>query len=292
MTAFAVTRAYAELAKIRISFFAALSASACFMLASGHLTLRCMLVAAGVFLLASGSCALNHYQEKDTDSLMPRTAGRPIPSQRTKPASALAFSLFFMCLGSIVLMTSGGWKALALGLFAVLWYNGVYVSFKKVSPFSAIPGALTGVAPPVIGWISGGGMLSSPVLGAICLSFFIWQVPHSWLLFLEYGSEYEKAGLPSLTRIWSRPQIIRTTFVWTLSTAVICLILALHVETRYPVLRIALFAAALWLTINSARLVLNDKKNRHAKDFIFGKLNAYLFVVMALLVFSRLTNKG
>ncbi len=42
-------RSYAELSKIRISFFAALSASACFVLASGVFTLQCVLVTAGVF---------------------------------------------------------------------------------------------------------------------------------------------------------------------------------------------------------------------------------------------------
>src|SRR5208283_4974591 len=231
---------YSELSKIRISFFAALSASASFVLASGGFTLQCAVVTAGVFFLASGSCALNNYQERDTDRLMPRTWSRPIPSGRIRPGQALVFSLLLMCTGSTVLLASSGIEALLLGLFAALWYNGVYVYLKKISVFAVIPGALTGALPPAIGWISGGGMFFSSALAAVCLCFFIWQVPHSWLLYLEYGGEYEKAGLPSLTRVWSRRQIIRATFVWTLCTAVICLIVSLSVEVIEPVLRIAL----------------------------------------------------
>jgi protoheme IX farnesyltransferase len=280
-------RPFTELARTRISFFAALSASACFVLASSTLTMRCALVSAGVFLLASGSGALNHYQESDTDRLMPRTAGRPIPSGRIRPQQALLFSISLICSGSALLLAYGGVKPALLGLFAVLWYNGVYVYLKKKSAFSVIPGALTGAVPPAIGWISGGGMSYSPVLVALCMCFFIWQVPHSWLLFLEYGSEYEKAGLPSLTRIWSRRQIIRNTFVWTLCTAIICLIVSLYTGPVAPVIRIALIAAAFWLAVSGAML-FNDKRNREARAFLFGKLNAYIFVSMALMVCDRL----
>jgi len=280
-------RSYSELSKIRISFFAALSASACFVLASGGFTLRCVLVTAGVFFLASGSCALNHYQERDTDRLMPRTRGRPIPSGRIRPEQALFFSFLLMCTGSAVILAFGGIKAMLLGLFGALWYNGVYVYLKKLSAFSVIPGALTGAVPPAIGWISGGGMFSSPALGALCLCFFIWQVPHSWLLYLEYGGEYEKAGLPSLTCIWSRRQIIRTTFVWTLCTAVICLMVSLYVAVMVPAIRIALLVSALWLA-GSGVMLLNEERSRNARAFLFGKLNAYLFVSIALLVCGRL----
>jgi protoheme IX farnesyltransferase len=282
-----MSHSYSELAKIRISFFAALSASACFVLASGSFTLKCVVVTAGVFSLASGSCALNHYQERDTDRLMPRTRGRPIPSGRIRPEQALVFSFLLLWMGSAVLLACSGIEALLLGLFAVLWYNGVYVYLKKRSAFSVIPGALTGAAPPAIGWLSGGGMLFSPVLGALCLCFFIWQVPHSWLLYLEYGDEYEKAGLPSLTRIWSRRQIIRTIFVWTLCTAVICLIASLYVAVIAPVIRIALLVSALWLA-GSGVMLLNEERSRNARGFLFGKLNVCLFVIMALLVCGRL----
>jgi protoheme IX farnesyltransferase len=218
---------------------------------------------------------------------MPRTWGRPIPSGRIRPKQALVFSFLLMCTGSAILLACSGIEAFLLGFFAAVWYNGVYLYLKKISAFSVIPGALTGAAPPAIGWISGGGIFFSPALGALCLCFFIWQVAHSWLLYLEYGGEYEKAGLPSLTRIWSRRQIIRTTFVWTLCTAVICLIVSLYVAVIAPVVRIALLVSALCLA-GSGVMFLNEERSRNARGFLFGKLNAYLFIIMALLVCGRL----
>lgn len=290
-----IIRPYAELCKIRISFFAALSSSACFILASSGmtkaLTMECIMISTGVFFLAAGSCALNHYQERETDGLMPRTSGRPIPSGRIRPEQAKAFSFLLMGLGSAVLLAFGGISAVLLGLFAALWYNGVYVLLKKKSAFSVIPGALTGMIPPAIGWSSGGGMPFSPVFCSLCLCFFIWQIPHSWLLFLEYGHEYEKAGLPSLTQLWSRRQIIRNTFIWTLCTAIICLTVSLHLTSIAPVIRVALVAAALWLAGSSALLFYHGKHG-YAHSFLFGKLNAYMFVVMALMVCGRLIQRN
>ncbi len=170
-----IIRPYAELCKIRISFFAALSCSACYVLASSALnmalTMECIMISAGVFFLASGSGALNQYQEMDTDGLMPRTARRPIPSGRIRPQQAKVFSFLLMGFGSAVLLVFGGVSAVLLGLFAALWYNGVYVYLKKKSVFSVIPGALTGTIPPVIGWTSGGGMPFSPVFCLFASAF-------------------------------------------------------------------------------------------------------------------------
>jgi hypothetical protein len=86
----------------------------------------------------------------------------------------------------------------------VLWYNGVYTFLKRKSPFAAIPGAVIGAIPPAIGWICGKGALSfDPQILALSFFFFIWQVPHFWLLLLNFGRDYEKAGFPSLTRIFN-----------------------------------------------------------------------------------------
>jgi len=283
----ALFSSYSSLAKIRISFFSSLSAAACFILASGRFTLQCAMVTCSVFLLASGACALNHYQDRFTDSLMPRTAGRPIPSGRVRPLQALVFSLAMLFLGAVTIFSCGGSEALLLGFFAVLWYNGVYAFLKKKSAFAAIPGALTGAVSPAIGWVSGGGSFFSPAIGAICICFFIWQIPHSWLLLLEYGEEYELAGLRSITRIWSSDQIERIVFVWILCTAAICLIIPLFLVSMGGLGRIMILCPALWLA-GSSGMLLYQGKSESARAFLFGKLNVCLFANIALLVFDRL----
>lgn len=199
-----------ELTKFRISLFSTLSTFAGFILARRGLSSDVIFPILGVFLLASGSCALNQYQERQNDHLMERTKGRPIPSKKLSPSTALKISIGLLLFGSIILYVGAHWSVLGLGLFAMFWYNGVYTSLKRKSPFAAIPGALIGAIPPLIGWVSGKGHLSlDPQILAISFFFFIWQVPHFWLLLLNSGRDYEKAGLPSLTRIFSSAQIGR-----------------------------------------------------------------------------------
>ena len=76
---------YIELCKPGISLFAAFSSAAGFLLAISELKPDILLLVTGVIALASGAGALNQYQERTVDALMPRTEKRPIPSGRIEP---------------------------------------------------------------------------------------------------------------------------------------------------------------------------------------------------------------
>ena len=216
-----------ELTKFRISLFATLSTSLGFILARQGISREIVLPIIGIFLLACGSCALNQYQERKNDQWMERTQKRPLPSKRLHPITGLKISLLFLLGGASILMAGTNWTALGLGAFAVFWYNGIYTPLKRKTAFAAIPGALIGTIPPVLGWVSGGGHLLDPQILAVAFFFFIWQIPHFWLLLLDFGKDYEKAGFPSLTRIFTAAQLRRILFAWVFATAVTCLILPL-----------------------------------------------------------------
>ena len=277
-----------ELVKIRISLFATLSTSAGFVLAHRGLSRELIFPILGVLFLASGSCALNQYQERRNDQLMERTQGRPIPSKKLSPSTALKISIGLLFLGSSLLYFGAHWTALGCGLLAVIWYNGVYTFLKRRSAFAAIPGALVGAIPPVIGWISGKGFFSlDPQILAISFFFFIWQVPHFWLLLLIFGKDYEKAGLPSLTRIFTSLQLSRITFIWISSTAAACMMIPLFGMVESHAIHGGLFVTTLCLIWKSLGLL---KAKGH--NFSFGlplkTINAYALVVMVLLTLDNL----
>jgi len=277
-----------ELIKIRISLFATLSTSAGFVLAHRGLSREMILPILGVFFLASGSCALNQYQEKQNDQLMERTQGRPIPSKKLSPSTALKISIGLLFLGSILLYFGAHWSALGCGLLAVIWYNGVYTFLKKRSAFAAIPGALVGAIPPVIGWISEKGFFSlDPQILAISFFFFIWQVPHFWLLLLMFGKDYEKAGLPSLTRIFTSLQLSRITFIWIFSTAAACMMIPLFGMVESHAIHGGLFATTLCLIWKSLGL-LKAKGRNFTLGLPLKTINAYALVVMVLLTLDNL----
>jgi protoheme IX farnesyltransferase len=192
-----------------------------------------------------------------------------------------------MIITGLILIAGAGAKALALGLVSLLWYNGVYTRLKKMTAFAAVPGAAVGMIPPAIGWAAAGGGLLDPRLSALCLVFFMWQVPHFWLLLLRRGEEYEQAGLPSLTAVMSRSQIARVTYIWIFAAAVSSLMLPLYGAVTAPVLCFALLPPAAWL-IWSGRALAARRASVSPSPLLFRKINIYLFVVMTLLVFDNI----
>src|SRR4051812_45741108 len=98
---------YRELSKSGIVFLVLISAASGYLLGQPRgMPISWMGFAAsllGLLLVASGSSALNQYQDREMDAAMPRTAGRPIPSGRMSPREALLFSTVTVTLGSGIL---------------------------------------------------------------------------------------------------------------------------------------------------------------------------------------------
>ena len=56
-------------------------------------------------MTASGSGALNHYLERDTDKHMMRTKNRPLPSGLIEPSEVLSFGILMVLLGTTLLVS-------------------------------------------------------------------------------------------------------------------------------------------------------------------------------------------
>lgn len=276
-----------DLAKIRISLLATLTTATGYLLATGKITIHMLVPTGAVFLLACGSCALNQYQDREIDQLMERTKSRPIPSGRLNPETALWISMGLILSGSLILFYGTEVPALALGLFAVLWYNLIYTILKHKTAFAAVPGALVGAIPPILGWISGGGSMLDPRILRVALFFFIWQVPHFWLLLLDLSKDYEKAGLPSITQLFSTQQIKRIVFIWLLSTGVAGLSFPSSGLINFHSVYLFLFAATSWFIWNAIEVFRFNPQGTGLR-MVFTKLNIYALFVLFLLSVDRL----
>jgi protoheme IX farnesyltransferase len=268
-----------ELSKVRIAVLSTLSTITGYILAAGTLTPVAVVPLFGVFLLACGSASINHFQDRDVDALMKRTRSRPVPSGRISPAGALAVGLLLVAAGTACLI--GAPVAALLGLVTVAWYNGVYTPLKRVTAFAAIPGGIVGAIPPVIGWVSGGGAVNDPRIMAVAFFFFVWQVPHFWLLLLRIGADYERAGLPSLTTVFSRRQLTRITFVWMVATAVACLMIPMFGLDAPGWILAGFVAASVWLTWNAVVMLRTE-----GTMLAFREINVYALMVISLLSLS------
>lgn len=268
-----------ELGKVRIAVLSTASALTGWLLATHSFSPAVLPALAGVFLLALGAGALNQYQERDLDALMLRTAGRPIPTGRMRARTALAVALVMIVAGASCLASNP--VAMLLGVFTVLWYNGVYTPLKRVSAFAAIPGGVVGAVPPVIGWAMGGGDPTDPRIVAVAFFFFVWQVPHFWLLLLRIGDDCARAGFPTLTNVFTRRQLARIIYVWMIATAVACMSMPMFGVPSPPWALAGLAAASLWLGWHATTMVRS-----HGEVLAFHQINVYALLVIAMLSLS------
>lgn len=274
---------FLEFGKVRISSLATLTMIAGYLLARGGFSWELVVVTAGVFLLACGSSTLNQIQERDIDGFMDRTQDRPLPSQRVSLSYAIGLAVIAIVSGALIVLAASNVNAMVLGLIAVGWYNGVYTPLKRMTAFAAVPGGVVGAIPPIIGWVAAGGSALDPRILAVAFFFFMWQVPHFWLLLLfSCGEDYEKAGLPSMTRVFSHEQIARITFAWILGTAAACVLIPLFGAINNPWVNVGLFVSGIWLVARSFRIV-RAGGGMASFRLAFKHVNLYAMYVIAIL---------
>lgn len=263
---------------MKITSFVTVTTAFGYIAASSKIDLMIVPVLLGVLFLAFGSAALNHYQEKDFDSKMNRTKGRPIPSGRISPVNVSKISLVLILLGSVILITWTNLLTLSLGLLNLIWYNSIYTLLKRKTPFAIVPGSLVGAIPPAIGWTSAGGSLLDPQIIIIAFFFFIWQIPHFWLLLLVMDKDYQQAGFPTLTQIFNHVQLSRITFIWIISTAVTGLMIPLFGIVNDLWINLGLFLSAALLSWKAFGLLVQST------DFSVFRLNFRYINYFALFV--------
>jgi protoheme IX farnesyltransferase len=280
-------RDYLQLSKLKIMLPVSLTGFTGYFIFNPHISINIILVSFGLLLLAISASALNQVQETALDSKMKRTLNRPVPSGRIKVKQAVLFIVCTMVAGTLFILLYGNLQAAVIGLFTILWYNGVYTYSKRITAFAVVPGALTGALPPLIGWVAaGGGILDKPIV-FIEFLFFTGQIPHFWLLIIKYGEEYSKAGIPALTEIFNNEQINRLTFTWVITSVIAALFLCyFEVIRSRPVILILLAASAFLIWIFSALLRSGADRNTSKKYSIM--LDTYFLLVLLLLIADRI----
>ncbi len=278
-----------ELNKVRITVAVTLTTMAGYILAKNGIDTGIILPTLGIFILACGSAVLNHIQDHDKDALMKRTSNRPIPSGKISTLGASIIAITEIVAGSVLLYYGSGFLALQLGLLALIWYNGIYTPLKRKTAFAVIPGSVIGAIPPLVGWVAAGGLLSDPKAMVLGMFFFMWQVPHFWLLMLKYGKEYEAAGFKSITSLISKQQVKNSTFLWTVATAVSAIMVATSGLISLMVFKILIVVASFWLIAVFSKLILPKTKEFNPFHY-FMRINYFVLIMILILSIEPLLN--
>jgi protoheme IX farnesyltransferase len=186
-----------------------------------------------------------------------------------------------------LLLVTTNLAATVVGIFTFLWYNGVYTPLKKKSAFAIIPGALVGALPPVAGWAAAGGDIFSGGILMTAAYFFIWQIPHFWLLLMLYGSDYEKGGFPTLNKVFSPDQLKRITFVWLIGNIITAMLLPLVLQINYSISFYLLAAISVWMMYVSVKFLLKVSGRIEIRN-TFIAINFYTLLLITILSIDKL----
>ncbi len=153
----------------------------------------------GTALACMGAAVLNAAVERDSDALMQRTRGRPLPAGRIGRGEATASGLLMSVAGVLMLAWWGGWLAAGLTGATVGLYVGLYTPMKRWTWWNTVVGAVPGAMPPLIGYAAATGGLGLG-LGAWLVFAIVgmWQLPHFWAIAYLYREDYHAAGLVML----------------------------------------------------------------------------------------------
>ncbi len=181
----------------------------------------------GGALAAGGASALNQYIDREVDKAMQRTAKRPIPSGRMKPAEGLAYGVaacltaFFLLAGFVNLL------AALLSLAGMVYYVVLYsLWLKHATVQNIVIGGGAGAIPPLVGWAAATGSLNIPSLFLFAIIFF-WTPPHFWALALVRRNDYARGGVPMLPVVRGEMETRKQVFIYTLELVGLTLLIPL-----------------------------------------------------------------
>ncbi|HEX2023485.1 MAG TPA: heme o synthase [Acidimicrobiales bacterium] len=182
-------------------------------LPSGWLVLATLV---GGALAAAGANAINMYVDRDIDSLMKRTRGRPLVTGEISPANALAFAVILEVVAAVELWVLVNPLSALLAVGATLFYVFVYTLWlKRTSSSNIVIGGAAGAVPVLVGWAAVTGSLGLAPLVLFAIIFY-WTPPHFWALAIRYREDYAAAEVPMLPVVTSFATTARRIVLYTL----------------------------------------------------------------------------
>ncbi|MHB8900333.1 MAG: heme o synthase [Thermoguttaceae bacterium] len=141
-----------------------------------------------------GAIALNQRIEHLSDSRMPRTAGRPLPSGRLADHEVSWYAAVVTALGLIYLATTVNLSITLLTAISWLIYVWIYTPLKVFTAWQTPIGAIPGAMPALLGAAAAGSALSLNGLALFAVVYF-WQFPHAMAIAWLYRRQFGEAGL-------------------------------------------------------------------------------------------------
>ncbi len=243
----------------------------------------------GGTLAAGGANAINMYVDRDIDTLMKRTEGRPLVTGELEPRAALTFAISLEVAAFAWLAVTVNLLSAVLAVSACLFYVFVYTLWlKRRSEHNIVIGGAAGAVPVLVGWSAVTGSLDwAPVL--LFAVIFYWTPPHFWALAIKYRDDYAAAEVPMLPAVASMHTvavriIVYTVLLWGLTIAFTPVA---GMGDLYLASAIVLGAVFTWLAVQ----LLRDATTKRAMQ-LFGYSITYITLLFGAMAVDQLVRTG
>ena len=272
--------------KFILSFAVSLSALFAYIMAKGEVGFDMILATLAVLLVAMGVSTLNQVQEYEEDSKMERTKNRPIAAGRMSPTTGIIIAIVLILLSFVLIYQLLGFTGINFFIFAFIWYNALYTPLKKKSALAVVPGAILGVIPPAIGWMVAGHQLLELEFIGIALFYFIWQVPHFWLLVMLFYGDYKDGGYPTAMKLFGQASLQRLTFVWLIFTIQAGIFMVWTFNLYSNITTALTIMVGVWGFVSSLELLRENFELKNARS-VFWKINAAFLLTVILIAIDE-----
>src|SRR4051794_30860747 len=216
----------------------------------------------GGALASGGAGAVNHFIDRDIDTKMGRTKGRPVATGRVSPRSALIFGIALEVASFVLLTATVNLLSAALALGGYLFYVLVYTLWlKRSTPQNIVIGGAAGAFPPLVGWAAVTGALDMTPLYMFAIVFFLTPPPFLALA-LRLNGDYGRANVPMLPQVHGR----RETGIQILLYSIVLVAISMLPGTRgFGAVYFAGAATLGAILIGMSIAVVRDTGNRWAR---------------------------
>ena len=243
-------------------------------------------------LLAAGSAnAFNMVVESDVDSMMARTAKRPLVTGAVTSRAAIVFSTTIGLISLLIFWIFTTPLATLLTFIAIAYYVLVYtMGLKRRTSQNIVWGGAAGCMPVFIGWAAITNSLSWEAAAFFFVIFF-WTPPHFWALAIKYKDDYAAAGIPMLPVVATKTRVRREMWFHTIAMILSSVVL---IELAKLPLWALLITIVLGLVFAYQLVQLKENSDSYAKvaGKIFQWSISYLSLFSILLVVAQLVTSA
>ncbi|MFN8769996.1 MAG: heme o synthase [Neisseriaceae bacterium] len=234
----------------------------------------------GIACIMASGCVLNCYVDRDIDAIMKRTQNRVLVKGLVSERGALIYAGVLLFVGVLILLWQTNILTLCIALIGFFVYVVLYTMWlKRSSIHSTIVGSVAGAVPILVGYCAVTNSFDKCAL-ILFLIMAVWQMPHSYALYIGCLEDYAKASISTLPVkkgiYWTKVNII----LYVISFFFASIMLTLFGYTGNVYLIIMTLLSAFW--------VLLAYLGFHAKHTRKWARSMFFYSIIVIVIFSIL----